>query len=225
MTPLRILAMAAAAVVLGSAGAALGPASPAAASPLAAAEAAAPPEGAAITSVVANGSGCRQGDGVTASWTDASQLKVTYGKLAASVGGSSGPLDFRRNCQLSVQLEIPDGYAVALSSSTSLLYADVAGGATATHSAIADWGGMPVQNTWSRAVKGPFEDSVASSWNPDPSSLIFSSCDSRRVLSINQMLRVARGTSAPGVYSAVEFDSSRGGANSVYQLTWKRCAA
>jgi hypothetical protein len=214
MTFLRILAVVAIVTILGPADVAQAASTQALA---------APPAGAAITSVTANGSGCRQGEGVSATWTDASSLKVSYGNLAASAGGDSSPLDFRRNCQLSVQLEIPDGYTVALASSSALLYANVANGATATHSAIAYWAGMSAQNAWSRVQRGPFDDSLVTTWTPDAASLIYASCGYDRPLNINQTVRVARGTSDPEQRSTLEFDTFWGGANARYQLTWKTC--
>ncbi|MDQ1655965.1 MAG: hypothetical protein QOD41_1048 [Cryptosporangiaceae bacterium] len=208
---LRVLAVAA---VVIPAAALLMPADPAVA--------AAPPAGAAVQSVSGFGSGCTS-DSVTATWDDASQFKVTYGSFGARAGGDSGPLDFVKACSLSVQLTIPDGYSVALAGAKSLLYADVADGATVTHRTRAYWQGMSAENRWTKAQRGPFQDSWISTANTDPAALIYSTCGENRRLQITTNLTVSRGSSNPATQSSVEYDNSWGGANGVYQLVWKAC--
>jgi hypothetical protein len=214
---LRTLALAAAMAAV------LMPAGPASASPTSpTSPAAAPPDGAAIVSVTGFGSGCTS-DSVKASWGDASAFRVTYGDFRARAGGDSGPLDFVKSCSVSVELAIPAGYTAALTGAKSLLYAEVADGATATHRTRAYWQGTTAENRWTRAQHGPFADSWISTGSADPAQLVYSPCGENRRLQITTTLTVARGTSSPVETSSIEFDNSWGGANASYRLTWKAC--
>jgi hypothetical protein len=214
MRVLRALATLAVAIVI-PAGGVLTTASPATA---------APPGGAAIVSVKGFGSGCTA-DSVTASWDDATQFRVTYSAFGARAGGSSGPLEFRKACQLSVELKIPAGYTAALVRANALLYANVAAGATVTHRTNVYWQGMTATNRFARSQTGPFDDNWLSAATSDPDSLIYSPCNESRLLNINSSLTITRGTSDPAAVSSAQYDTSFGGANGIYQLVWKACGS
>jgi hypothetical protein len=214
MTALRALATLAAAVLI-PAGTVLTVAAPA--------SAAGAPADAAIESVTGNGSGCTP-DSVTATWDDATEFRVTYDNFVASAGGGSGPLDFRKACNLVVRLTIPDGYSAALVRANALLYANIAAGATATHRTLGYWQGTSAENRFVRTLRGPSDDYWLSSNNVDAASLVYSPCHEQRGLIVTTSLQITRGTSNPAFRSSVEYGTDFGGPNAIYDLVWKPCS-
>src|SRR3954468_20530056 len=83
--------------------------------PAAAANAAPPPDKIVIDVVTANGSGCPAGTTAVAMSPDNTAMTVTYSAYAARVGAGSGPFYFRKNCQINLNVHVPNGltYAVA----------------------------------------------------------------------------------------------------------------
>src|SRR4051794_28646759 len=79
------------------------------------ANAAPPPDKIVIDGGTANGSGCPAGPRAVAMSPDNTAMTVTYSAYAARVGAGAGAFDFRKNCQLNLNVHVPNGltYAVA----------------------------------------------------------------------------------------------------------------
>jgi hypothetical protein len=179
-----------------------------------------PPEGAGITRITANGTGCAP-DSVTSTWSDATGFRVYYGQLVARAGGGAPGTDARKSCTISVQLAIPFGYTVALQSASTRKYATLAPGARVTAQTKTYWQGSASTLSWSEQRRGPQDGDWQSTYAIDPASQLYASCGESRLLNISQDLFVLRGTD-PAIENSAEFDREAG-VNAGYQLVWKRC--
>src|SRR4051812_42448781 len=73
-----------------------------------------PPSSIAIDVVTANGSGCPAGTAAVAVSPDKSAFTVTYSNYLAQAGAGTRPTDFRKNCQLNLNVHIPGGFTYAV---------------------------------------------------------------------------------------------------------------
>lgn len=78
--------------------------------PAAAAPSPLPVDKMVIDVVAANGLGCRLGTADVIVSPDNKAFTVTYSEFTAQVGVGAKPLDFRRNCQLALNVDVPRGF-------------------------------------------------------------------------------------------------------------------
>ncbi|TDD23031.1 DUF4360 domain-containing protein [Actinomadura sp. KC06] len=166
-----------------------------------------------------NGSGCPAGTTKVTPSHGNTAFTVTYDKYVAWAGGGAPSTDFRKNCQLSVQVDAPEGYTYAVVGIESRGYAHLEAGATAVRRTNYYFQGNSESQTVTHTLKGPFDDDWRFADKTDTQGRIFKPCGKDRNLNINTELRVDAGDSAKSSFIAME--SARG--NSVYHLVWKRC--
>jgi hypothetical protein len=70
----------------------------------------APPSGVTIKGISYAGSGCAAGTVAGALSSDLTTITLLYGSFIAQAGPGLPPTDARSNCQLNVQLELPQGW-------------------------------------------------------------------------------------------------------------------
>jgi len=73
-----------------------------------------PPDRIVIDVVTVNGSGCPAGTAAVAVAEDNTAFTVTYSDYLAQVGVGAKPTDFRKNCQLSLRVHVPQGFTYAI---------------------------------------------------------------------------------------------------------------
>src|SRR3954453_14078820 len=74
-----------------------------------------PPAGHITVDVVTvNGSGCPQGTATVTEKSDNTGFIVKYRDYVAEAGAGAGATDFRKNCQLSLLVHVPQGFTYAI---------------------------------------------------------------------------------------------------------------
>ncbi|MCA6096351.1 DUF4360 domain-containing protein, partial [Streptomyces sp. SCA3-4] len=99
-------------------------------SPSAAAEGGAPPGRVVIDVVAVNGSGCPAGTAAVAVASDNTAFTVSYSDYLAQVGVGAKPTDFRKNCQLGLNVHVPQGFTYAIARADYRGFAHLERGAT-----------------------------------------------------------------------------------------------
>ena len=69
-----------------------------------------PSERVTIDVVTVNGSGCKQGTAEVIVSPDNTSFWVIYSDYLAQAGKGAGATDFRKNCQLNLQINVPQGF-------------------------------------------------------------------------------------------------------------------
>lgn len=184
-------------------------------------DAAPPPASTGIGAVTVNGSGCPSGTATAITSRDGRSLTVTYDGYYVWRGDGAAATDFRRNCQISMQVTAPEGYTYSISSADYRGFAYLAEGATATQ--IASYYFQGSSNT--TALRHNFTGPMSDFWHntdsrSDLAPLGYAPCGQQRNLNVNTELRVAPGTSDPEAGSFVTMDSTV-----IYRLVWQRCPA
>ncbi|MFI9361556.1 DUF4360 domain-containing protein [Kitasatospora sp. NPDC053057] len=183
-----------------------------------------PPDRIVIDVATVNGSGCPVGSAAVAVSPDNTAFTVTYSSYLAQVGVGSKPTDFRKNCQLDLQVHVPQGFTYAIASADYRGFAHLENGASGVERANYYFQGDPGTTYQSHRFDGPTDDSWQATDSVDVAALVWAPCGEERNFNINTELRVAAGTSDPAhTTSFMTMDSTDGSINTVYHLAWKQC--
>lgn len=180
------------------------------------------PEGVTIEIATVNGSGCPEGTAAVAVSEDKEAFTVTYSDYMAVTGGSSSPLDFRKNCQINMKVHVPQGFTYAIASADYRGFAFLQPGATAMEKASYYFQGMPQTSAISHTLEGEFVDNWQFTDENDVAQLVFKPCGEERNFNINTELRVFGGDD-PSKTSFISMDSTDGTIKTTYQFAWKTC--
>jgi hypothetical protein len=194
------------------------------ASASASARTASPPDKIVIDVVTANGSGCPNGTATVAVSPDNTAFTVTYSNYLAQVGVGAAPTDFRKNCQLGLNVHIPQGFTYAIAGADYRGFAHLEHGATGSETASYYFQGEP----HTARISHPFTGWLDGDWQKTDTvsvaALVYEPCGEERNLNINTELRVHAGWSHPkSATSFLTMDSTDGNIATVYHVAWKRC--
>ncbi|NKE63932.1 DUF4360 domain-containing protein [Lentzea sp. PSKA42] len=158
--------------------------------------------------VTVNGSGCPAGD-VDVKTNDRT-FTIGYHTFLARAGGGSSPLDMRKNCQINIRVNVPQGYTYGLARTTYEGYAHLQDGATGLNRISTYLQGTSPTATVSQPFTGPFSDSWQTHYRPGSTEIQWSPCGERRNININAEVRVALGSADPDRLNFAIVESSRG---------------
>ncbi|MEV4439454.1 DUF4360 domain-containing protein [Streptomyces sp. NPDC049577] len=193
------------------------------ASPAAAAAQIPPPDRVVIDVVAVNGSGCPAGTAAVAVAGDNTAFTVTYSDYTAETGPVSRPTDFRKNCQLGLNVHVPQGFTYAIARADYRGFAHLERGATGLERASYYFQGSANTTAVSHRFSGPVSDDWQTSDVTAADALVYAPCGVSRILNVNTELRVGAGTSDPGTTSFMAMDSTDGSVNTLYHFAWKEC--
>jgi hypothetical protein len=181
----------------------------------------APPSDRIVIDVVTvNGSGCPAGTATVATASDNTAFTVTYSAYLAQVGGGADPTDFRKNCQLNLRVQVPQGFTFAIAQADYRGFASLADGANGLEQAGYYFQGSSETAYVGHAFHGPF----SGDWQTtDRAALVFGPCGLQRNLNVNTELRVDSGTANPTTTSFMTMDTTKGSVRTLYHLAWKQC--
>ncbi|GAA1270433.1 DUF4360 domain-containing protein [Kitasatospora nipponensis] len=183
-----------------------------------------PPGGFTVGLVSLNGSGCPAGTAAVATSPDQTAFTVTYSDYLAQVGTGAGPTDFRKNCQLTVRVNAPQGFTYAVAEADYRGYAYLASGAAAQEKASYYFQGQPQTTSATHSFTGPLDDNWQATDVTSIAALVWAPCGATRDLNINTQLRVSASPSAPTATSFMTMDSTDGSLTTIYHLAWEHCA-
>lgn len=168
---------------------------------------------ATVSVATVNGSGCPAGTASIRMAPDRSQALVLFSDYTAVTGGDVSVVEARKNCQISLRVDVQEGYTYALSRVdyhlTGNLGAGVTGVAQMNHYFQGDGATATSQDT----VTGPFRGGrqvtvrpTAPTWAP---------CDTDRNLNLNSSVRLSPTTAT----ATLSMDALAG-----FEFVGRRCA-
>lgn len=170
-----------------------------------------------------NGSGCRLGTAAVATAPDNTAFTVTYSDYLAQAGAGTAPTDFRKNCQLVLQVNVPGGFTYAIRQADYRGFAHLERGASGMQRASYYIQGTSPTATETHTIPGPISDSWQTTDVTDMAELVYAPCGEVRLLNINTELRVNRGTSDPKTTNFIMMDSTDTSVSTTYHFNWMRC--
>ncbi|KUL35333.1 DUF4360 domain-containing protein [Actinoplanes awajinensis] len=176
-----------------------------------------------IDVVAANGSGCPDKTANVQVSPDNTAFTVTYSDFIAQVGPDAKPTDFRKNCQLALNVHVPDGYTYAVAGADYRGFGHLEEGATGSETAFYYFQG----EAHTTRIKHDFKGWMDSDWQQTDkvaiSSMSFLPCGEQRYLNVNTELRVNAGWSKRTTTSFLTMDSSDGNLDTQYHVSWMKC--
>lgn len=175
--------------------------------------------------VTVNGSGCPAGTAAVAPSEDNTAFTVTYSDYIAQVGVGASAIDFRKNCQLNLKINVPSGFTYAVAQADYRGYAYLEDGAYALEKASYYFQGSSTTTAISHNFYGPLDDNWQATDQTDVASLVWAPCGEVRNLNLNTELRVYGGASdTSSTTSLMTMDSTDGAVSTIYHLSWAQCS-
>jgi len=179
----------------------------------------------AIAVASSNGSGCAGGTAEVNVLPHNAGFTVTYhSEYLARAGIGADPTDFRKNCQVNLEIDRPDGYTYAIVAARHRGFASLLRGASGLQRWSHYFQGSSATKAAEHRFTGPYSDYWRTSDRFDVADLVWSPCHAQRNLNVNTELRVTAGTSEPDTASFMATDWSDDRVDAVYRFVWKRCA-
>ncbi|MCM6771994.1 DUF4360 domain-containing protein [Nocardia sp. CDC159] len=183
-----------------------------------------PPGKITIDVVTVNGSGCPQGTARVWVSEDNTSFRVAYDRFTARAGGDAAPTDFRKFCQIVLQVHVPQGFTYGIASATYRGFAHLEPGASALELARYYFQGDSATEFVDHGFNGPMHDDWQVTDTTDIAEIVYQPCGRTRDFNINTQLRVKTGGSnAEAGTSYITMDSTNGSVNTTYRFAWKRC--
>lgn len=177
-----------------------------------------------IDVVTVNGSGCPAGTAAVAVSEDNKAFTVTYSDFLAQVGVGAKPTDFRKNCQLSLRVNVPQGFTYGIMQADYRGFAHLQAGATGMERANYYFQGMSPTAYKSHSYTGLMSDDWQATDTTEIAAIVFAPCGEKRNFNINTELRVNAGTSDPRTTTSfMSMDSTDGGIDTTYHFAWLQC--
>jgi len=182
-----------------------------------------PDDSMVIDVVAANGSGCPLGSADVTVSPDNKAFTVTYSQFIAQVGAGAKPTDFRKNCQMALNVHVPQGFTFAIAGADYRGFAHLEPGATGSQTANYYFQGEAQTTRVRHDFSGPLDSDFQRTDTVGIGSLSYLPCGEERFLNVNTELRVNRGWSSPKATSFLNMDSTDGRIDTVYHVAWKKC--
>jgi hypothetical protein len=182
-----------------------------------------PSERVTIDVVTVNGSGCKQGTAEVIVSPDNTSFWVIYSDYLAQAGKGAGATEFRKNCQLTLQVNVPQGFSYGIAEATYAGYGHLKPGAVGHQSVNYYFQGQSATTTWRHTFNGPFDDNWSITHRTEFSEIVWAPCGEKKNLNVNSALRVDKGTSDANTNSFMTMDYQRGEVRTLHHFSWKRC--
>jgi hypothetical protein len=165
------------------------------------------------------GSGCPQGSTGVSEASD-TIFTVTYDQYIATAGGGASPTEFRKNCQLNVDVGVPAGWTYGIAAVNYRGYAHLGSGAYGSLAASYYYAGVSGTYRQNHSLYGPTDNDYE--FDDQAPLVVYAPCRFHTTLNINTALKVYRGTD-PSFFNLLTVDSSDVNMTTIYQLTFRQC--
>jgi Domain of unknown function (DUF4360) len=180
------------------------------------------PEGFGARVAAVNGSGCPHGTVTVHELPYQAGFMATYTVFRAEVMPGD-MLNFRKNCQFSVRLQAPPGYAYSAVSALYHGYAKLARGTRGTQETSYYFQGQPQTFSTSHPLPGPLSGAWSHAEHVTLAALGSSACGQTRILNINaQLIVYPAGGAASGPTDYLALNSANHG-YTTYRFIRARC--
>jgi hypothetical protein len=169
--------------------------------------------------LTANGSGCPPGSADVTQLSDTT-FTVTYSQYIASAGGGADPIDFRKNCQLNVNVGVPSGWTFGIQEVDYRGYAHLGNGARGTLVASYYYAGLPSTYHQQHPMYGPTDGDYE--FNDLAGVIAYAPCHANVGLNINTEVRAYTG-SDKSYLNVLTMDSTDVSESTIYHLSFRHC--
>ncbi|KAK6203864.1 hypothetical protein LQW54_008671 [Pestalotiopsis sp. IQ-011] len=179
------------------------------------------PSGVTIKGISYAGSGCNAGSVAGAISSDAQTLTVLYDSFIAQAGAGIAPAEARKNCQLNVQVGLPQGWQFSVFKADYRGYAFLQDGDKGVIKATYYFSGDSTQISSELDLQGAYDDNYLKTDEFGLESTVWSPCGEEGLLNVNSEVRVTPLTTTNTALLTV--DSTDLSFETVHYLQWQTC--
>ncbi|KAL0571237.1 hypothetical protein V5O48_010725 [Marasmius crinis-equi] len=176
-----------------------------------------------ITSLGLNGSGCPPGSAFYILNDQHTAVTITFSAFEASAGPDISITENRKNCQVSLNVHVPQGFSFAIVDVDYRGFYELDTKVKAFHDATYYFQGQLVQSEATSTLTGPVDGKnyvYRDEFNLTPT--IYSPCGEDTVLNINSQVRVDNSGNRKG-YGFVTDDSIDASITQTFNFQWLTC--
>jgi Domain of unknown function (DUF4360) len=182
-----------------------------------------PPAGVTIRGLSWAGSGCPAG---TVAWNvapDAMAFTLLFDSYVAEMGPGVPLGNSRRNCQILVDLDFPQGWSYSVATVDYRGFSNLESGVTGVQQSNYYFQGELLTGRLQTPLQGPRIGDFQIRDVLGLEALIWSPCGAQRALNINSSVRVENHSGNPNARGVLTTDSIDGKVALIYGLQWRRC--
>jgi len=174
-----------------------------------------------VQSITYGGSGCPQGSVATSFSDDRETFTMIFDSFIASIGPGVPVTESRKNCQINVNLHIPQGWSFSIASADYRGYVQLPKGVTATQKSIYYFQGEVAQVSANCNFIGPVSKDYLVHDEIPLNSVVWSACNVVRPVNANTQVRI--NNIPQGATAMVTTDSIDGKIKHILGFQWKKC--
>jgi len=174
-----------------------------------------------VQSITYGGTGCPQGSVGTSFSDDRTTFTMIFDEFIASVGPGVPIAQSRKNCQINVNLHIPQGWSFSIASADYRGYIELPAGMSATQETIYYFQGEVAQVSAHCNFVGPVSKDYLVHDEIPLNTVVWSACNVVRPVNANSQIRINPGK--PGTSGQMTTDSIDGKIKHILGLQWRKC--
>ncbi|KAJ7597537.1 hypothetical protein C8J56DRAFT_1159420 [Mycena floridula] len=178
-----------------------------------------------ITSLIANGSGCPPGSIVYVLNNDHTAVTITFSQYEASAGPGIPLSDDRKNCAISLNIHVPQGFSFAITDVDYRGFYQMDPKVKVIHGALYYFQGNLIQSQANSTLVGPLDGAnyvFRDEFNLSPT--IDAPCGEDTVLNINSEVFVDNSANPSG-FGIISQDSIDAGLTQTFNFQWLTCTS
>lgn len=174
-----------------------------------------------VRSMSFGGSGCPAGSVAQNFSDDYGNIRFMFDEFVAELGPGISRRENRKNCQINIDLDYPQGWSYAISEGNFRGYVSLDQGVRSTITTSYYFQGQRERASLRSVFRGEIDDDYEMSDRLGISALVWSPCGAGRSLNVNTQVRIySRSRNASGLMT---LDSIDGGSSHTYGIKWRRC--
>ncbi|MBC7533185.1 MAG: DUF4360 domain-containing protein [Oligoflexus sp.] len=179
-----------------------------------------------IESILVKGSGCPSEDTVAVNISDDKEaFTLTFSDFQAESGPGFTLSEGRKNCVLTLNLDIPSGWQFSIASFYYRGFMTLDKGTRATHTTSYSFEGQGTTGVFSASNNGPHTEDYVYADKIGIASAVWSPCTTDRALNINTSIRVYNTNKPkyPESQGYIANDSIDGTIKQIWGISWRKC--
>lgn len=174
-----------------------------------------------IRSISFAGTGCPAGTVAGQLSSDLTTMTLLFSQYTAQAGSGIPPTEYRKNCQLNVKIQYPQGWQFSIFKADYRGYAFIPDGGKGTCKATYYFSGQTQQVSSTMVIDGPYSDNYLKTDELPIESTVWSPCGREGLLNINSEVRITPLDATKPALMTV--DSTDLNFRQIHHLQWQHC--
>lgn len=180
------------------------------------------PDYVSVRSIAYAGSGCPAGSVAENISPDLQAFTLLFDNYIAEVGPGVSAREKRKNCQINIDLDFPQGWSYTIFTVDYRGYMSLENKVVGTQKSSYYFQGSRATASLQSVFRGPYDNDYQIRDTLGLSAVVWSPCGASRALNINTQVRVDNNRNRRG-FGLATIDSIDGQLAHIYGIQWRRC--